>query len=78
MNLKLDVWIIDLEVVDEGRGVGGSVQDLLREANRERSKCIIGGTPADPVARRNAESEESKKQPKIKHSEMYKWLYLFF
>lgn len=39
------------------------MQDLLRRQT-ERSKCIIGGTPADPVARRNAESEESKKQPK--------------
>lgn len=55
-------------MVDECRGVGDSVQDFLREANRVRSKCIIGGTPADPVFRRNAESEESKKEPKIKHS----------
>lgn len=78
MDLKLDIWITDLEVVDECRGVGGGAQDLLREANRVRSECIIGGTPADPVVRRKAESEESKKEPEIKHSEMYKWLYLFF
>lgn len=52
MNLKLDIWITDLEVVDECRGVGGGAQDLLREANIVRSKCIIGGTPADPVSQK--------------------------
>lgn len=40
-----------------------------------RSKQIINGISTDPIAKTHADSEESEKETKIKHSEMQDYIF---
>lgn len=51
-------------MADEGLGVEGGGQDLLRGAQRMRSKWAIDGISADPIVTRHAKSKESEKRLK--------------